>query len=204
MRAAIVEKILMSGPVRGLTAILSAAAEGDAHAAAELLPLVYEELRTIARLKMRGEPHGHTLQPTALVHECYLRLLQDKEFRWDNRSHFFAAAAEAMRRILVEHARHRLRLKRGGGWQKVELNDQPADLGESPIDVIALDEALSRLEHLDKRKSDLVKLRYFAGLSIQDTAELLGVSPATVKNDWSFARAWLHRELSGRDDGAPT
>ena len=184
-----------------VTQLLAQACVGDSHAAAELLPLVYDELRRLARAKMSGEAGGgagQTLQPTALVHEAYMRLLgaAGKDLRWDGRAHFFGAAARAMRRILIERARSRRRLKRGGGAARVAL-DEAAIADESRSeDLLALDEILDKLERHDKRKADVVMLRYFGGLSIEETAAALGVSPATVKNDWTFARAWLNRELS--------
>jgi len=179
-----------------MTQLLAAVSEGDSHAAAQLLPLVYEELRKLAKSRMAHEPAGMTLEPTALVHEAYLRLLGDTNVGWDNRGHFFAAAALAMRRILVERARSRNRIKRGGGRGRVELTDGVMAVEPPGDDLLILDEALSKLEKYDKRKAEVVMLRYFAGLSIEDTAAALGVSPATVKNEWMFARAWLHREVA--------
>ena len=179
-----------------VTQLLAAATAGDPKASAELLPVVYEELRRLARGQMKKEAVGQTLQPTALVHEAYMRLVGDGDVKWENRGHFFGAAARAMRRILVERARHRGRLKRGGGRGRVELGDQALTVEPPPTtDLISLDEALEKLEARDKRKADVVMLRYFAGLSIEETAAALGVSPATVKNEWTFARAWLHREM---------
>jgi RNA polymerase sigma factor (TIGR02999 family) len=174
---------------------------------AELLPQVYEELRRLARFRIAREREGLTLQPTALVHEAYLRLTKDgADRRWDRRGHFFAAAAIAMRRILVERARHYRRIKHGGEQQRVELADEPmpsADLA----DVLAVDQALSRLEVLDPIKAKIVLLRYFAGLTIEETADAMEVSPATVKNEWAFARAWLQDALGTGDPrdrgGAP-
>ncbi len=186
-----------------VTQLLEQACEGDSHAAAELLPLVYDELRRLSRAKMAAEGGGgagQTLQPTALVHEAYMRLLgaAGKDVRWDGRAHFFGAAARAMRRILIERARARNRLKRGGGRDgvRVELDDAAIADESRSEDLIALDEILDKLERHDKRKADVVMMRYFAGLSIEETAAALGVSPATVKNDWTFARAWLNHELS--------
>lgn len=184
-----------------MTQLLAAASAGDPKASAELLPVVYEELRRLARGQMKKEAVGQTLQPTALVHEAYMRLVGDGDVVWQNRGHFFGAAAQAMRRILVERARHRGRLKRGGGRARVELGDQAIGSEPPATDLLALDDALEKLEARDKRKADVVMLRYFAGLSIEETAAALGVSPATVKNEWSFARAWLHREME-RDGGA--
>lgn len=176
--------------------MLSELSAGDPQASARLLPLVYEELRALAAQKMAHEPSDHTLQATALVHEAYLRLVGNGTEHWDNRGHFFAAAAEAMRRILVERARKYARKKHGGGKERVELDDfgRPPD---DPNDILALDEALKRFEVQDPECSRLVKLRFFAGLTIEQTAELLKISPATVKRQWSFARAWLCEAIVG-------
>jgi RNA polymerase sigma factor (TIGR02999 family) len=167
---------------------------------AELLPQVYDELRRLARARIGREREGLTLQPTALVHEAYLRLTKDGgERRWDRRGHFFAAAAIAMRRILVERARHYRRIKHGGTQQRVELDDESPVPAADLADVLAIDQALSRLEILDATKAKIVLLRYFAGLTIEETADAMDVSPATVKNEWAFARAWLQSALGGRD-----
>lgn len=186
-----------------VTQLLVAAGEGDSHAAAELLPLIYSELQRLARSFMAKEPGGgagQTLQPTALVHEAYLRLIGQTEMKWDSRGHFFVAAATAMRRILVERARSRGRIKRGGDRKRHEMNEWGGDGAmaiEPPSDdLLALDEALKRLEASDERKARVVMLRHFAGLGVEETAAALNISPATVKNDWAFARAWLHREIS--------
>lgn len=187
-------------PAQDVTLLLNAIGKGDEGAAAKLLPLVYEELRKLAHARMASEAAGQTLEPTALVHEAYMRLVdaQGKSPKWDGRGHFFGAAALAMRRILVERARHRKRLKHGGGRQRVDLHSSAAATdGGDGTDLIALDEAMEKLEKLDKRKYEVVMLRYFAGLSIEETAAALSLSPATIKNEWSFARAWLHREMSG-------
>lgn len=187
-------------PVRSqheVTLLLEAARAGDSAAAAELLPMVYEELRKLARVRLGAEAPGQTLQPTALVHEAYLRLVGDQALQWNSRGHFFASAALAMRRILVERARHRNRIKHGGGRKRVELTDQPMGEEPDPVDMLALDEALDQLSALDARKGRVVMLRYFAGLTIEETAAALDVSVATVKADWSFSRAWLHRSISG-------
>jgi RNA polymerase sigma factor (TIGR02999 family) len=163
---------------------------------AELLPQVYEELRKLARARIAREPAGLTLQPTALVHEAYLRLTgSGADRRWDRRGHFFGAAAIAMRRILVERARHYRRVRHGGEQQRVELDiDSPAPTPEF-ADVLAIDQALTRLEQIDSTKARVVLLRYFAGLTIEETADAMELSPATVKNEWAFARAWLHDAL---------
>jgi RNA polymerase sigma factor (TIGR02999 family) len=167
---------------------------------AELLPQVYDELRRLARVRIAREREGLTLQPTALVHEAYLRLTKDGvERRWDRRGHFFAAAAIAMRRILVERARHYRRIKHGGEQQRVELDDESPVPSTDLADVLAVDQALSRLEVLDPTKAKIVLLRYFAGLTIEETADAMDVSPATVKNEWAFARAWLQDALRGSD-----
>ena len=188
-----------------VTRILSGLQQGEPRAAAELLPLVYDELRKLAAQRMAVERPDHTLEATALVHEAYLRLLDpDEAPRWNTRGHFFSAAAEAMRRILVENARSKARLKRGGrendgGWQRVELSGiQAAGLGD---DVLALHEALAKLESVDPRKAQLVKLRFFAGLSNAQAAELLGISTSTADNDWAYARCWLRVEISGESAG---
>jgi RNA polymerase sigma factor (TIGR02999 family) len=198
----------MEGPGHEqVTRLLAAIDSGDRQAASDLLPLVYAELRDLAQHKLAQEPSGHTLQATALVHEAYLRLLGEDEPKWDNHRHFFAAAAEAMRRILIERARRRKRIKHGGGRQRLRLDDVVPASDESSVDLLALDDALERLEAFDARKSKIVKLRYFAGLTIEETAAALDVSPATVKSDWQFARAWLHRDLgrgAAADPGRPS
>jgi RNA polymerase sigma factor (TIGR02999 family) len=180
-----------------VTCLLDAAAAGDGRAAADLLPLVYDELRNLAAARLAQESPGQTLQPTALVHEAYLRLVGGADRGWDSRGHFFAAAAEAMRRIVVEAARKKKRLKRGGGRDRldVELADLPTRL--PPDDLIALDDALGRLGQLDPVKARLVTLRYFAGLTIEQAAQVLGISRVTAHRYWTFARAWLHRQMTG-------
>jgi RNA polymerase sigma factor (TIGR02999 family) len=195
---------MTSSPRGQVTQILQAAEAGDANVAAELLPLVYDELRSLARRRMADEPPGQTLQPTALVHEAYLRLVGGQELRWEGRAHFFAAAARAMRRVLVDRARRREAVRRGGGVARVSFEHvEPAWGAVPPQRVLALDAALERLDRMDHPKAQLVMLRYFAGLTIEETARSLGVSPATVKREWQFARAWLHREVT-RDDGEAT
>jgi RNA polymerase sigma factor (TIGR02999 family) len=178
--------------------------QGDPDALNALLPLVYDEMRRLAGSYLRNEGAGHTLQPTALAHEAYIRLLDQRQVSWQNRAHFMGLAAQAMRRILVDHARRRDAQKRGGGAMRVTLEDADA-AGEAlssalPLDVPAeeLDQALDRLAMLDERQARVVELRFFTGLSIEEAAEALAVSPATVKRDWTLARAWLHRELKGR------
>jgi len=180
------------------TGLIVQAGAGDAAAAGALLPLVYEQLRQIARARMRDERAGHTLDATALVHEAYARLVGNRELAWASRGHFFAAAAEAMRRILIEHARARRREKRGGDRRRLALDiDSVVGLAtdEKLEEIVALDEALRRLEEQRPRAARVVQLRFYAGLSVDDTAAALGISPRTVDLDWAFARAWLYREL---------
>ncbi len=184
-----------------VTRILTEVRGGDKDAASKLLPLVYQELRHLARRLMAREPSGQTLQPTALVHEAYLRLLGDQKATWQNRAHFFAAAAIAMRRILVERARRRRAARHGGGQKRVTLNEKVVPFDAPKADLLALDEALERLGSHDDRASRVVHLRYFAGLGIEETAELLGVSSATVTREWTYARAWLRREITGGRKG---
>ncbi|MDX2115478.1 MAG: sigma-70 family RNA polymerase sigma factor [Planctomycetota bacterium] len=178
-----------------VTQLLDAISDGDSKASAELLPLIYDELRKLAQNYMAKEAHALTLQPTALVHEAYLRLVGQPDAKWSGRGHFFGAAAQAMRRILVDSARSRGRIKRGGDRARVELNDQLAATEDTGTDLIALDEALTALEKYDRRKFQVVMLQYFAGLSVDETAAALGLSATTVRNDWTFARAWLARKL---------
>ena len=193
----------MSGPAQEITQLLGAIREGDSAASEHLLPLVYDELRKLAKDRMGQLPPGQTLQPTALVHEAYLRLIGSAASGWDTRGHFFAAAAQAMRNILVDQARRRAGLKRGGDRNRVPL-DQVTPFIEPPsIDVVALDEALVRLKEQDRRKHDVVMLRYFAGLTIEQAANTMGISAATVDRLWRVARAWLHREVS-KGDTQPT
>jgi len=179
-----------------VTRILAAIERGEARAADQLLLLVYEELRRLAAAKLSREPPGQTLQATALVHEAYLRLIGTEGQTWKSRTHFFAAAAEAMRRILVESARRKHRLKHGGGLQKVELDSADIAIGEPPEDIIALDEALAKLAEEEPIVAELVKLRYFAGLTLEQAAEILGVSRRTADRYWAYARAWLYQEIT--------
>jgi RNA polymerase sigma factor (TIGR02999 family) len=178
------------------TRVLSAIEAGDPQAAEQLLPLVYDELRRLAARRLAGEGPGHILQPTALVHEAYLKLVgADPQQPWNGRIHFFAAAAEAMRRILIDHARRKHRARRGGGMKRVELGDiddieMVTERGEAD-ELLALDEALTQLAVADPRRAELVRLRYFAGLTLDQAAELLGISRATADRNWAFARAWL-------------
>jgi RNA polymerase sigma factor (TIGR02999 family) len=182
-----------------VTRILAAIEQGDPHAAGELLPLVYDELRKLAAHKMAQEAAGQTLQPTALVHEAYLRLVGAVHgSHWDNRGHFFAAAAEAMRRILVENARRKGRRKRGGGLTRIDLGAaEQVAVPEVREDLLALDEALTKLASVDPRAAQLVQVRYFAGLPIPEAAKTVGVSPRTADRLWAFARVWLLREVGG-------
>ena len=181
-----------------VTRMLSAIDQGDLQAADQLLPLVYGELRRLAAQKLAHEAPGQTLQATALVHEAYLRLVDnDPERSWNSRGHFFAAAAEAMRRILVERARHKRSLKAGGNRRRQELPDIEAAEGGPQLDILALHEALAKLESQDKRKAELVKLRFFAGLSIAEAAQVLGISTSTADNDWAYARSWLRLQIEG-------
>jgi len=176
-----------------VTRILSAIEHGDAHAAEQLLPLVYDELRKLAAQKLAQEKPGQTLQATALVHEAYVRLVNaDEVNNWDGRRHFFAAAAEAMRRILIDRARHKQTKKAGGGCRRLDLDDiEPALDEENGDRLLALDEALQQLEAEDPRKAELVKLRFFAGLTAEQAAAALGVSTSTAEKDWAYARSWL-------------
>jgi RNA polymerase sigma factor (TIGR02999 family) len=181
---------------REITRLLNDLAGGDRRAEGDLIPLVYEELRRIAAGYMRREAGGHTLQTTALVHEAYLRLARPRDDRWENRSHFFAVAAKAMRHILVDHARARDSDKRGG---KVLVDTSTLDAPAVTVDsdrILALDDALGRLAALDERQCRIVELRYFAGMTVEETAEALNLSPRTVKRDWQLAKAWLYGELS--------
>jgi RNA polymerase sigma factor (TIGR02999 family) len=180
-----------------VTRILNAIERGDAKATDELLPLVYEELRILAAQKLAQERPGQTLQATALVHEAYLRLVGDEPQTWNSRGHFFAAAAEAMRRILVENARRKGREKHGGEHQRVEFRDIGAAVEASPEGLVALDEALSRLATKDSDAARLVELTCFGGLTLDQAAEVLGVSPRTAYRHWAFARAWLYEALDG-------
>jgi len=185
---------------KDVTALLAEMRAGDPRAADQLIPLVYEELRRLAASYMRRERPDHTLQATALVHEAYFRLVDQKE-GYQNRGHFFGVAAQLMRRILVDHARTHQAAKRGAGGRKVSLDDAEAAgySSQQDVDLVALDDALSRLGAVDAQQSRIVELRYFGGLTIEETAEVLGVSPATVKRDWNMAKAWLHHQLRKGD-----
>lgn len=182
-----------------VTRILNAIEQGDAKAADELLPLVYEELRVLAAQKLSQERPGQTLQATALVHEAYIRLVGNETQKWESRGHFFIAAAEAMRRILVERARRKQRLRHGGGYRRVTLDDANLFVEESPDNLIALDEALTKLSKKDKMKADLVKLRFFVGLTGEQAAKVLDISHNTSDRYWAYARSWLHLEVTKAD-----
>jgi RNA polymerase sigma factor (TIGR02999 family) len=184
-----------------VTHLLSAIGQGDPHAAEQLLPLIYEELRQLAAQRLANEKPGQTLQATALVHEAYLRLVDtDKAQSWNNRGHFFAAAAESMRRILVDQARRKLSLRRGGNLQRQRIEDLEIEAPEPSLDLLAVHEALERFQDVDPAAAQIVMLRYFAGLTIPQAAEALGISTSTADRYWAYARAWLHAEL--KHDGA--
>jgi RNA polymerase sigma-70 factor (ECF subfamily) len=178
-----------------VTALLSQLARGDEQAASNLIPLVYKELRQIAGRHMRQERPDHTLQATALVHEAYIKLVDQHPANWANRAHFFAVAAQVMRHILVDHARGHLRDKRGGGQPHVELQEGLAFAPEQSTELVEIDAALQQLAELDPRQAKIVELRFFGGLTVEETAAVLGISAKTVKRDWSVAKAWLHGEL---------
>lgn len=178
------------------TQLLHQMQAGDKKAPEKLLPLVYDEFRNLARHYLAQERPNHTLQPTALVHEAYMKLVDQSRVNWQGRTHFFAVAAQAMRRILVDHARAHLRIKRGGGAHRITLDEAVALSPKREEDVIALDEALEKLAKLDQRQAKVVELRFFAGLSVEEVANALEVSKRTVEADWTMARAWLLRELS--------
>ena len=186
------------------TRLLSSAEQGDPHAAEQLLPLVYDELRRLAASRMAREAAGQTIQATALVHEAYLRLLDGGQAQdWNSRGHFFAAAAEAMRRILVERARHRQSAKAGGGRRREELPDIELAEAAPRLDLLALNDALTKLEQHDPRRAGLVKLRFFTGLTIAEAARVLGVSESTADNDWAYARSWLRLAMEGDPSREP-
>jgi RNA polymerase sigma factor (TIGR02999 family) len=184
--------------VREITVFLESVARGEAQAAEQLLPVVYGELRKLAARKMAGEAAGHTLQATALVHEAWLRLVGSDQQAWQNRGHFFAAAAEAMRRILVDHARRKQSLKRGSGSEHVELQESLLLISAPPEELLAVHEALHGLALQDPPAAELVKLRYFVGMTMEEAAAVLGMSKRTAENLWTYARTWLHREIRGR------
>jgi len=190
---------MATSPTSPVTQLLAAVRRGDDHAHERLWLAIYNELRTIARHQMAGDGSNQTLQPTALVHEAYLRLIGSDLPPFDNRKLFFAAAAKTMRQIRVDHARRRNSLKRGGGKRPCTLEDEMAVFNEDPGEVLAINEALNRLEQADPRKAELVTLRYFAGLNLEECATALGIARRTVDKQWRLARAWLHRELGDGD-----
>jgi RNA polymerase sigma factor (TIGR02999 family) len=187
----------MATPPHGVTGLLQAWSGGDAAALEQLVPIVYEELHRQAQRYLQREVPGHTLQTTALVHEAYLRLVGQREVGWQNRAQFFGVAAQLMRRILVDYARRHHAAKRGGSAIQVPFEEDAVAAAESGVDLVALDDALTRLAGIDPQQARVVELRYFTGLGIEETAEALGISPATVKREWAMARAWLKRELEG-------
>jgi RNA polymerase sigma factor (TIGR02999 family) len=190
--------------MKDVTRILSAIERGDGGGTEQLLPLVYAELRRLAAQRIRREPPGQTLDATALVHEAYLRLVDPDQVRqWNSRGHFFGAAAEAMRRILVEGARRKQSLKGGGRFQRLELDALQPAAPESGVDLLSLNEALEKLENHDRRKAEQVKLRFFAGLTGEEAARVLGISTTTAENDWAYARSWLRLEMEETKGGTP-
>ena len=195
------EDTIADSEARNVTQLLAAYRAGDREAMERLVPLVYAELRRIAARYVRGERSEHTLQPTALVHEAYLRLVEQQDVQWQNRAHFLGCAAQLMRHILIDHARARRAGKRGGGGARVTLGEASELAQERAVDLIALDDAMKALEALDPRQSRMVELRYFGGLSIEETAEVLGMSSAQVRREWTAVRVWLRRELQ-RESGA--
>lgn len=186
----------MENPAReDVTVLLGQLAKGDGEAASRLIPVVYDELRRLATAYMRRERSDHTLQPTALVHEAYLKLVEQRSVDWQGRAHFFAIAAQMMRRILIDHARGHLREKRGEGEKPVPLNEALVFAPEQSLELVKLDQSLKRLAEIDPRQSQIVELRFFGGLTVEQTANVLAISPKTVKRDWNVAKAWLHGDL---------
>jgi RNA polymerase sigma-70 factor, ECF subfamily len=181
-----------------ITLLLSDLSRGDPQAASKLIPVVYEELRRLAASYMRRERPNHTLQATALVHEAYVKLLQQRSVDWQGRAHFFGIAAQLMRRILIDHARGQLRQKRGGEHQKISLDEALVFSEQQSAEMLAVDESLQRLEKVDPRQARVVELRFFGGMSVEETAEVLKVSAKTIKRDWSVARAWLYADIKKR------
>ena len=195
----------MSADSENVTRLLQDCGAGDQQALEQLLPLIYNELRRLAHNFLYRERPGHTLQTTALVHEAYLKLIDQRDARWQNRAHFFALAAQAMRRILIDSARRHAAHKRGGPGEKLSLDEAAGVSSEPDNNLLALDEALDALAVLDRQQSRVVELRYFGGLTIEETAEVMSLSPATVKREWAMARAWLYEAMSGgaTDAGRP-
>ncbi|MCI0488297.1 MAG: sigma-70 family RNA polymerase sigma factor [Blastocatellia bacterium] len=191
----------MENPSSGhVTRLLNDWSDGDSTALDELMPILYDELRSLAAHYLRRERADHTLQPTALVHEAYFRLVDQNDVHWQNRAHFFGVTAQMMRRVLIDHAKSHRRAKRGGGIIKVDL-DQAAGLSAEQVsEALALDDVLDALARIDPRKGKIVELRYFGGLSVEETAEVLGISPTTVMRDWALAKAWLYNEIKGEND----
>jgi RNA polymerase sigma factor (TIGR02999 family) len=188
----------MTSSPSNVTQLLVDWSKGDKEALDLLIPIVYEELRRQASRYLRRERPGHTLQTTALINEAYLRLVDQRNVAWQNRAHFFGIAAQIMRRILVDHARSRKRAKRGGSDVRVSLNEATIRSAPQDLDIVALDEALGRLTAIDPQQGSVVELRFFSGLNVEETAEVLRISPATVKREWRMAKAWLRREMSGQ------
>jgi len=188
----------MTASLKNVTQLLVHWGNGDKQALDRLMPLVYDELHRIASRYLRRERQGHTLQTTALINEAYLRIIDQNRVNWQNRAHFFGVAAQMMRRILVDHARSHLYVKRGGGAQKLTLDEAIATPQERDLDLVALDDALTALTEIDPQQSRIIELRFFGGLTIEETAEVLSISPATVKRDWNMAKAWLYGEISNR------
>ncbi len=186
-------------PATAVTELLARARSGDASALAHVFPLIYDELRRLAEQQMRREPEGHTLSPTALVHEAYMRLIDYSRVEWSGRAHFMAVAATAMRRILVDHARGHRSLKRGGSLRRVSLDSVELGAEDRAELLIAVDEALDRLKQLDERQAQVVECRFFGGMTEEETAEALGIGLRTAKRDWAKAKSWLHREIGGED-----
>ncbi len=188
----------MTASLKDVTQLLVHWGKGDGQALDRLMPLVYDELHRMASRYLRRERQGHTLQATALINEAYLRIVDQNRVNWQNRAHFFGVAAQMMRRILVDHARSHLYAKRGGGAQKLTLDEAIATPQERDLDLVALDDALTALTEIDPQQSRIIELRFFGGLTIEETAEVLSISPATVKRDWNMAKAWLYGEISNR------
>jgi RNA polymerase sigma-70 factor, ECF subfamily len=182
-----------------VTLLLRKLADGNQQAAGELIPVVYDELHRLAVRHLRRERQDHTLQPTALVHEAYIKLVAQRDADWQSRNHFFAVASNLMRRILVDYARRHLREKRGGGQTRLSLDEAPLLSPARPDTMLAIDESLTRLEKMDVRQARIVELRYFGGLTVEESAQVLGVSPTTIRREWASAKAWLYRELKKRN-----